>query len=122
MNILRLILHILILYAFYYIGVWIQTTFNLFVPGSIIGMLLFFLLLTTKVLKVKWIENGTQFLLRHMPLLFVPVTVGIINYLNLFSGKGFVLVLIVLISTAIVMTSGGWIAQWLLKGKVNTHD
>ncbi|MDC3418189.1 CidA/LrgA family protein [Aquibacillus salsiterrae] len=122
MNIFKISLHITLLYCFYLIGVWIQTTFNLFIPGSIIGMLLFFLLLATNVLKDSWIETGTKTLLNHMPLLFVPVTVGIINYLGFFSGKGLLLVFIVILSTAIVMISAGWLALLLLKGKVDTHD
>ena len=113
MGVIRIILHILILYGFYYTGVWIQKTFDLFIPGSIIGMLLLFTLFATKMMKPKWIEQGTLLLLRHMPLLFLPVTVGILNFLDVFSGRGFLLIIIALISTLMVMVTSGITSQYL---------
>ena len=113
MGVIRIILHILILYGFYYTGVWIQKTFDLFIPGSIIGMLLLFTLFATKMMKPKWIEQGTLLLLRHMPLLFLPVTVGILNFLDVFSGRGFLLIIIALISTVMVMVTSGITSQYL---------
>ncbi|MDE5415851.1 CidA/LrgA family protein [Alkalihalobacterium chitinilyticum] len=117
MTILRIIMHIAILYLFYWVGAWIQQTFDLFIPGSIIGMLLLFVLFATKVIKPKWIEYGTSLLLRHMPLLFLPVTVGVLNFLDVFSGKGFLLVIIALISTIIVMVCSGALSQLLATRK-----
>lgn len=113
MGLIRIIIHILILYGFYSIGVWIQRTFDLFIPGSIIGMLLLFTLLATKIVQPKWIEQGTLLLLRHMPLLFLPVTVGILNFLDVFSGRGFLLIVIALVSTLIVMVTSGLTSQLL---------
>ncbi|WP_226035342.1 CidA/LrgA family protein [Aquibacillus saliphilus] len=117
MKILKIIAHIAVLYGFYFVGSLIQAELDLFIPGSIIGMVLLFLALTFKLIKDSWIEEGTQFLIKDMPLLFVPITVGIINYLELFSGKGFSLILIVLISTALVMISSGLTAQFFLLRK-----
>ncbi|WP_238458070.1 CidA/LrgA family protein [Alkalihalobacterium alkalinitrilicum] len=117
MTIIRIVLHIAILYLFYWTGVLIQQTFDLFIPGSIIGMLLLFVLFATKVIKPNWIEYGTSMLLRHMPLLFLPVTVGVLNFIDVFSGKGFILVVIALISTLIVMVSSGALSQFLATRK-----
>ena len=117
LTILRIIMHIAILYLFYWVGAWIQQTFDLFIPGSIIGMLLLFVLFAAKVIKPKWIEYGTSLLLRHMPLLFLPVTVGVLNFLDVFSGKGFLLVIIALISTLIVMVCSGALSQLLATRK-----
>ncbi|RLL42944.1 CidA/LrgA family holin-like protein [Oceanobacillus piezotolerans] len=110
-------IHIIILYAFYQIGNWIQFIFNLLIPGSVIGMILLFLLLATNVIKVKWIEAGAAMMNKHLTLFFIPVTVGIMNYFDLFKGRGIILVLITIISTIIVMISSGLISQWLATRK-----
>lgn len=89
--------------------------FNLFIPGSVIGMILLFLLLSTNILKVSWIEEGAQVIIRHMILFFIPATVGIINYFGLFSGRGFLLIVIVLISTVLVMVGSGLVGQSLAR-------
>lgn len=117
MQYLQITVQLLILIVIYYIGVWIQELFSLFIPGSIIGMLLLFFALTFRLLPVQWIENGASFLLKHLPLLFIPVTVGALPYLPLFKGKAGLLLLIALLSTAIVMCLAGFISQRMVKEK-----
>ncbi|MBU8905259.1 CidA/LrgA family protein [Desertibacillus haloalkaliphilus] len=113
MTLIRICIHISVLYGFYFIGSWIQQRFDLFIPGSIIGMLLLLVLFATRLLPTRWIEEGTTLLLRHMPLLFLPVTVGVLNYLDLFAGSGILLVFIALFSTLLVMVASGLTSQWL---------
>lgn len=115
MQFIRIIVHIAILYLFYWLGTWIEDTFHLFIPGSVIGMVLFLIALLTGVFKSKWVFDGASFLIRHLPLLFLPITVGVIEYLHLFKGRGIWLVIIVLFSTVLVMVSGGLLSQWLIR-------
>lgn len=122
MKVVNILFHIGILYFFYFIGVWIQQTLHLFIPGSIIGMLLLLLLFTTKVIKPKWIEQGTTLLLQHMPLLFLPVTIGILNFLDVFAGKGMLLIFVALISTWIVMISSGLTSQVVAVRKERKYE
>lgn len=118
MDVLRIALHILILYGFYLFGTWIQSLFHLTIPGSIIGMFCLFILLATKIINPKWIELGTSYLLTHMQILFIPVTAGILNFLDVFSGKGFLLIVVTVISTIIVFISSGLVSQALaVKGE-----
>ncbi|WP_100373818.1 CidA/LrgA family protein [Bacillus sp. FJAT-45037] len=122
LQLLQLILHIGILYGFYIIGTWVQSVFDLIIPGSIIGMLLLFLLLFANILPVSLIENGTNLLIRHMPLLFVPFTVGILGYLDVFNGDGFWLILVTIFSTIVVFVLSGIMAQWLVNRKEQADD
>jgi len=117
MQLIRFIVHIGILFVFYWLGTWIQHTFHLFIPGSVIGMILFLVLLLTGVFKPKWAEEGASLLIRHLPLLFLPITVGAIKYLGLFKGSGIWIVVIVLVSTALVMITGGAVTQLLIRKK-----
>lgn len=122
LRISRIIVHIVILYIIFLMGNWIQQTWDLVVPGSVIGMLIFFVLLLTNVIKVKWVEEGTKLFVNHLTLFFIPATVGIINYFELFSGKGLLLVFIVLLSTAMVMGISGIVSQWLMGKKELPHE
>ncbi|RBW71418.1 CidA/LrgA family protein [Bacillus taeanensis] len=112
---LNIIFQVAILYGIYQVGVWLQEGLNLFIPGSMIGMLLLVSLLALKVIPIVLIEEGASFMLRHLPFFFLPVTAGIINYFQLFKGKGFLLILVTLLSTIVVMVTAGLTSQQLAK-------
>ncbi|WP_209300569.1 CidA/LrgA family protein [Lentibacillus salicampi] len=114
-------LHIGVLYGIYIMGTWIQQLFNLFIPGSVIGLILLFILLMTGIIKAPWVEDGARFFIKHLALFFIPATVGVINYLDLFSGGGLLLVFIGLVSTLMVMVSAGSVSQLLIKSKERSH-
>ncbi|MYL54857.1 CidA/LrgA family holin-like protein [Pontibacillus yanchengensis] len=122
MKILTIGVHITIVTMFYYIGMWIQKAVGLFIPGSIIGMMLLFIALLTNVIKVTWIEKGSALLITHLPFLFIPVTVGVIQYLDLLTGKGLLLPVIVLVSTLLVAVLSGALSQFLVRQKEKQYD
>lgn len=109
----KIIFQFLLICLFYQVGVLIQETFHLFIPGSIIGMSLLFLLLMTKVIQLEWVEAGGHVLLRYLPMLFLPATIGIINYPFLLSFQGFKLIFIVIMSSILVFLISGKTAQIL---------
>ncbi|SHG16777.1 CidA/LrgA family protein [Ornithinibacillus halophilus] len=118
----QIIVHIAFLFFFYFLGTWISDLLNNVIPGSVIGMVLLFLALMSKVIKTEWIEEGAQFLIRHLSLFFIPVTVGIIEYLELFSGKGILLVGVIGISTILVLISSGGTSFYFIKGRYENND
>lgn len=122
LNVCKIIIHIAILYCIYLIGNWIQATLGLFVPGSVIGMVILFILLSTNLIKLSWVEDGARFIIDNLALFFVPATVGVMNYFDLFAGKGFLLVVIVLFSTLLVMASSGITSQWIMRRKEREHE
>lgn len=113
LKLIKIILQIGLLTAMYLIGSAIQQYFNLFVPGSVIGLILMFFLLISGVFKLKWIETGAQFMMRHLVIFFIPATAGIMNYYGLFKGKGSLLIITTIISTILVMGISGWTSQKL---------
>lgn len=116
-KIILIIIHIFILYLFNIVGTGIKEFLNLSVPGSVIGLLLLFILLISNVLKVEWVEEGAQFFVNNLVFFFIPATVGVMNYFDLFKGKGILLIVIVLISTVLVMGTSGLVSQSLAKDK-----
>ncbi|MGM0874964.1 MAG: CidA/LrgA family protein [Bacillota bacterium] len=114
MKYVKLMIQIACLYTTYLIGVFIQSIGNLSVPGSIIGMILLFGALHFKLVKREWLSLGGSLLLKHLPLLFIPATVGVIDYLDLFKGSGLITIGIAFLSTIIVMITSAFISDVLI--------
>ncbi|MFC5447741.1 CidA/LrgA family protein [Paenibacillus aestuarii] len=87
------------------------------VPGSILGMILVFLLLQMKLLPRKLLEAGSNWLIATMLLFFIPPAVGIISYRQLLVDKGLQIVLVIVFGTVIVMVCSGLVAQVIAKRK-----
>ena len=112
MKMIKLLIQTALLFTFYYIGVWLQETLNLLIPGSVIGMILLFLLLVFRIIPQKWVDEGSSFLTGILPLLFVPVCVGIMKYANLFSAEGAIIVFVIFLSTLMTLAITGGVSQF----------
>ena len=66
-----------------FVGNSIQTLLSISVPGSIIGMLLLFIAMVTGICKSNWAATGCQFFIRHMLILFIPISVGLMVHFEL---------------------------------------
>ncbi|MEF3328939.1 CidA/LrgA family holin-like protein [Oceanobacillus oncorhynchi] len=117
-----MILQIGILFLFNFIGQLIQGFFSLSIPGSLIGMLLLFSLLFFKIIPLTWMQAGVDFLLKDIPFFFIPVTIGIIQYLTFFYGKGSLTILLVIVSTFIVIGVSGIVTNFILKKEVKSYE
>ncbi|WP_235817426.1 CidA/LrgA family protein [Gracilibacillus timonensis] len=122
MKYLVIMLQISVLFLFNYIGLAIQDFFSLVIPGSLIGMLLLFGLLVMKVIPLTKIQTGVDYLLKDIPFFFIPVTVGVMEYLNFFLGKGSLIILLIVVSTCLVIGVSGIVTNQMLKNKVITND
>lgn len=86
------------------------------IPGTVIGMVILFLLLVTGILKLEQIDMIAKFLLDHLAFLFVPAGVGLISSLDVIGEAWLPIMMIVIISTVLVVGVTGWTVQ-LLKGR-----
>lgn len=91
----------LIILVINFAGVIIQNIFNLPLPGTILGMLILFVLLWTKVLKVESIEKVCDFLILNMIIFFLPPAVELLEYMALLK-TGFLKIIILLIATTVI--------------------
>ncbi|WP_028784473.1 CidA/LrgA family protein [Thalassobacillus devorans] len=110
------------LYFLYWLGTAIQKVLNLFIPGSVIGLILLFVLLSLKVVSERWIQQGAGFMITHLPFFFIPATVGVISYAYIFKGKGMLLIAIGMLSTVLVMGLSGAIAQIMVQKKEGSYE
>lgn len=118
MRVVRIIVQIGILNIFYYIGVGIVSYLHIPLPGSVIGLLLLALSLNFKLIKVEYIQDGAGFLIGVLTLFFIPATVGIIDYPELMSTTGLLIILAVIASTLIAIYVTGMLTQLIEKREV----
>lgn len=98
-----------------FIGEGLHRFLNIPIPGNVMGMLLLLIALSTGVIKLKAIEEVSEFLLSHLAFFFVPAGVGILACLDVIKGSFFSIITIVLVSTIVVMAVTGITIQ-VLKG------
>jgi len=104
----------MIIFLVNYVGILISGILDLPVPGTIIGLILMFILLKTNALKIEKIENAVNFLLLNMTLFFMPPTVKIIDSYNLLEKDIVKVAFIIIISTFITMGVTGKIVQMMI--------
>ncbi|MBS7242379.1 MAG: CidA/LrgA family protein [Treponema sp.] len=104
-----------IILAFSFTGEVLNRLIPLPVPASIYGLVLLFLTLEFKIIKVEHIKEVSKFLLGIMSIFFVPSSVGFINALPLMKKYGIQFALIGIVSTFIVFGVTGRITQQLMK-------
>ncbi|RXY84364.1 CidA/LrgA family protein [Salmonella sp. 3DZ2-4SM] len=112
---IKIILQICMIYFITVLGSWIQETLNIPIAGSIIGLVIFFLLLQFKIIKEEWIKDGANLLLSTMIFFFIPSIVGAMNLVDQINAQFIFLIVLVIASTCIVALSSGYIAEKMLK-------
>jgi holin-like protein len=103
---------IALIYLCLFIGNAAALLLPIAIPGSIIGMLLLFALLSSQILPAKWVKPGCHLLIRYMVLLFVPIGVGVMKYYDQIVEHLGPLVFSCLISTLIVLVVVGYTSHY----------
>ena len=112
---------LVILYIMLYLGNLIAHYVPAGVPGSIWGLLLLFLGLTTRLIHLDWIYLGASLLIRFMAVLFVPVSVGIIKYSDLLIEQVNILLIPNVVSTCVTLVVIGLLGNHLFHLQSFTH-
>ena len=85
------------------------------VPASVYGLIILFILLCMKVIKLEQIEDVADFMLAIMPILFIEPSVGLMTSFESIKGQAVVLVLMCILSTVVVTTVTGLVAQTIIR-------
>ena len=113
MKIIRIIAQIFILWIFYFIGQVIVNWTGIFIPSSIIGLLLLWICLMTDIIKVEYIKDGASFMILYLTLFYIPATVGLIEYPELLRLEGILLIVAIFISSAVTLVITGKASQYI---------
>ena len=113
---------IFIILLFQLIGEFIQKVFELSIPGPVIGLifLLSVMLIIKKINKQDTdfetkLVNSAENLLTFLPLLFIPVGVGVVMHLSLLEENLVSVILIIIIGTLLTLALTGFVFEKLLK-------
>ena len=87
------------------------------IPGSIYGLILMFVLLLTKVIKVDHVKETGEFLIEIMPLMSIPAGVGLITSWSQLQPFLVPLLVITVVSTFVVMIVTGKVTDFLISKK-----
>ena len=93
---MKLYVQLMIIFTISLVGEGISSVFHLPVPGSIIGLVLLFLALQFKLLRLRHISMVGNFLLANMTILFLPPAVGIMDKFQVIAPYLLPIILIVL--------------------------
>ena len=93
---MKLYVQLMIIFMISLVGEGISSVFHLPVPGSIIGLVLLFLALQFKLLRLRHISMVGNFLLANMTILFLPPAVGIMYKFQVIAPYLLLIILIVL--------------------------
>ncbi|MGN7938252.1 CidA/LrgA family holin-like protein [Virgibacillus sp. 6R] len=121
MNIITIILQIIFIHVFLFLGIAIKQFLDIPIPASMIGLVILLLCLFLRIVKLEWIEKGGNWLLAELLLFFIPSAVGIVNYDEILSLQGLESILLIGLSTFIVMAVTAYIADYIQtrKGSVS---
>lgn len=113
--VIKIVLQIFLLWIIFQLGTLITSIFKLPLPGNVLGMLILFALLTTDIMPVSWVKEGSDLLLKHLAFFFIPIAVGLMALGSLLASSGIWLLVILTISAAISIPLTGQTVQKLNK-------
>lgn len=106
---------LMIILISYFLGTIIQLVFNLPLPGTVLGLILLFLALYLRIVKIEMIEDICEVLISHMSFLFIPAGVGLMTSFDMLKGKVIAFSIIILISTFVVWIVTFYVVKYLRK-------
>ncbi|GAA3404628.1 CidA/LrgA family protein [Paenibacillus hodogayensis] len=92
-----------ILLAFHFTGLLLHRLLHIPLPANVIGLILFVASLFAGWVKLEWVEECAQFLLRHMMLFFAPFIVGTIVFVRVIGANALGIGLSLLLGTLLVL-------------------
>lgn len=109
-----------IILGFTLVGEALQRLIPLPIPASVYGLVLLFLALQFKIVKVSQVKETGAFLSSLLPLLFVAPTVGIVEHWEMIRPNLIPIGLLILASTVLTFGISGRLTQSLMKQKEGT--
>ena len=110
-----------IILGFTLLGEALQRLIPLPIPASVYGLVLLFLALCLKLVKVEQVKDVGGFLTSLLPLLFVSPTVGIVDCWGWIQPQRLSILLLLVASTALTFGVSGLVTQAFSKKRRDDH-
>lgn len=97
------------------IGEVLNSVIPLPVPSSVWGMVIMFILLCIKIIKLEQVQEAADFLLAIMTVMFVPVGAGLIQSYSGIKNEIFGIFTIIILSTLVCFFITGKVSQFIIQ-------
>lgn len=105
----------LIILTVSFIGEILNRFVPLPVPASIYGIVIMFLCLLLKIIKLEQVKDAADFLIAIMPVMFIPAAVGLIDSYATIKHNILAYVVVIFVSTVVVMAVSGLVTQLVIR-------
>lgn len=119
---MRYLTQVLWILGFSFLGEGLHALLPWPIPASIYGMVLLFLALALKLVRLDQIRETGHFLVNIMAVLFVCPAVGLLKCWPVFRDNLLSLGILLVVSTALTFWVAGGVTQWLLRRKEDGKD
>lgn len=113
----RLLIQTAILAVIYWSCEFFASLTGLPTPGSVLGIIVLFLLLCSGIVKEEQVSEAAGFFLKHLVFFFVSIAVGLMLWGDVFYEHGFILLVAIVVSSLLPLLAVGWISSFLCKEK-----
>ncbi|MCR5546503.1 MAG: CidA/LrgA family protein [Lachnospiraceae bacterium] len=103
-----------------FMGEFLHHVIPLTIPASVYGIVLMFILLLTKLIPLEAVRETAHFLIKVMPIMFVPAAVGLMDMWGIISVNLVAYVVLIILTTLIVMVVSGVVSQKMIRSKKTT--
>ncbi|MBA1393042.1 murein hydrolase regulator LrgA [Lactobacillus sp. XV13L] len=87
-------------------------------PPAVVGLVLMYLLLTFKVIKVQWVDSFGAALIGIIGALFVPSGISLAANLKVMQAEGIKIIIVILLATVILLVVTAYTTR-LINGLIN---
>lgn len=112
---MRIIRQFTIILAVSFAGEILNYIIPLPIPASIYGLVIMFVCLRFKVIKLGDVKETSGFLIDIMPLMFIPAAVGLITSWNILKTDLIAYIVITVVTTFAVMVVSGRVTQLIIR-------
>ena len=117
MKSLKYVKQFLIILLISFIGEGLNFLIPAPIPASIYAMVILFVCLCTKIIKLEAVKDTGMFLIEIMPLMFIPAGVGLMKSWGVLKPLIIPVVVITVISLIAVMAVSGRVSQRIIKAQ-----
>ena len=101
-----------VLFISWLISEFVAKTFPKFpLPTPVIGLVLLYLALTFKIIKVEWVDSFGSFMISLIGFLFVPSGIQLAGTLGILQNEGWKLVIVIILSTIVLLVVVAYTAR-----------
>ena len=103
-------------------GYMLAHVLSLRLPGNLVGMLILLALLSGRLIRLEWIQEGASILTGHLAFFFIPIAVGLIAFKEVFLQNGLAILGTLIVSATAGILLCGFIAQAFKEKEAKNHE